>query len=149
MKNLKMKIAASVIAAVLGVSSSAHAFFIVAIPTAVVTNNAFDLDIGDMSGQEMFVCALFLPLCILGEKGEVQGQGPLMQQDLIANGYSVSEASNLVDETHELTKILNEKHQRIVISNQDSEETVAQGVRQIMPSASDLLVEFLIDSALK
>lgn len=149
-KTLKSKIAVPVVAAALTMSTlvaqPAKAFFLVAIPTAVVTNNAFNLSISNMNGGEMFVCAILLPFCVLGEKGQAQGQ--VTEQDLISNGYSQSEARDLVIEATDLTAALNKSGQRLVISPDDTEADIAKGVRQVKPDASNLLIQFLMDRAL-
>lgn len=118
----------------------AKAFFLVAIPVAFATNNHFGLDIDAMTVPEMFVCAVLLPFCFLDQKADAAPS--FARQDLIANGYTQDEANQIVADNNALMAELSKRGQKIQLSKEDTKESVEEGIRGVLPNASQVFLDF-------
>lgn len=92
------------------------------------------------------ICLLLLPLCLLDQP--VAGAATISRQDLVDNGYTPAEATQIMDETNLLTSRLDSSGLRIYVSEKDSTESISENIRSVMPEASPLFLEFYATKAL-
>ncbi|MFZ4403489.1 MAG: hypothetical protein ACOYOK_05245 [Pseudobdellovibrionaceae bacterium] len=88
-------------------------------------------------------CVLILPLCIL-DKSTDNFLG-IDKQIIIDNGYSESEASQIIAEFKKLVEHLAASKQKISVAATDTQESLTAQIKSVYPEASDLFIDFYIN----
>ncbi len=102
------------------------------------------------SGQEVWgpgavlLCVLYLPLCLLDQHGAPASS--YSRQDLLDNGYSVSQVNQIERDQTAVMSDLRAKHQQLEIQSTDTRESLAKALRAIDPRVSDEYVDFVADT---
>lgn len=89
---------------------------------------------------------LTMPVCLFGEDAS-PGDMRETKQDLMANQYSAEEADLILNDRQRFIDQMNATGSRLVVTPDESRASLAAGIRQVDPDASDAFINFIADQA--